>query len=118
MVPPPTDGNPAIPHGESFQMELIERSHGSAWLMGGNCTAYIRRVVQSMSTTDMASLKSYPPPPKSIYRWLSNLCFKAVKKVEKERIASQQLFRTRVYNQMMFHRFPTSWLPDIDNISK
>jgi hypothetical protein len=102
----PVEDDPAVPHG-SYQLEIIDQVEGWCWLVGGESTAYIHRVVESMWKEDASKMK--------IPISLEDQAYKVVKALESGELTDYKRFALNVHNDMVFNGLPESWLPKLDN---
>jgi hypothetical protein len=93
-----------LPSG-SYKLELIESIDGYCWLTGGESTALIHRVVQSLWEEGAHERQ---PPVKTV----EEMCFRAVQYAEAQ---DPNKFLREVRNEMIFNDFPEHWLPSINS---
>lgn len=97
----------SMPHGR-YEIQLLEKINGPCWVLGGESTAYIHRVVASLS-------KEYgvgPKQPRQIS--LEEDAFRLVHLIENGELTDTNAFLRRVRNDMIFHDLPQEFLPDVE----
>jgi Histone methylation protein DOT1 len=100
----PNEDDPSLPSG-SYKLELIESIDGFCWLTGGESTALIHRVVQSL--WEEGAHERQPP-----LETVEEMCFRAVKYAEAQ---DTNKFLRDVRNEMVFNDFPEHWLPSLNS---
>lgn len=103
----PNEDDHAIPHG-SYKLEIVDKVEGWCWLVGGESTAYIHRVVESMWKPDVE--RSIVPTAS-----LEEQAYKVVKALESGELTDYKRFALNVHNNMAFNGLPESWFPKLDN---
>ena len=103
----PNDDDPTLPYGK-YKLELVESIDGYCWLTGGESTALIHRVVESLWVE--GSGERYPPE-----LTIEEQAFRAIKYMEAQ---DTNIFVRSVYNDMIFNDFPDHWLPKLETDDK
>ncbi len=96
----------SMPHGR-YEIQLLEKINGFCWLLGGESTAYIHRVITSLWT-------EYSGPKKPPQSSLEEEAFKLVLLIEKGELTDTNAFLRNVRNDMIFHDLPQEFLPDVE----
>ncbi|KAL3817588.1 hypothetical protein ACHAXA_006477 [Cyclostephanos tholiformis] len=102
----PLADDESMPHGH-YELQLLEKINGFCWLLGGESTAYIHRVITSL-------WEEYSGPRKPPQSSLEEEAFKLVQLMEKGELTDTNAFLRRVRNDMIFHDLPQEFLPDIE----
>jgi hypothetical protein len=102
----PLGNDESMPHGH-YEIELLEKISGWCWLLGGESTAYIHRVVTSL-------WEGYAGPKKPPQSSLEEEAFRLVQMMEKGALTDTNAFLRRVRNDMIFHNVPQEFLPHIE----
>ena len=95
-----------MPHGH-YEIQLLEKISGWCWLLGGESTAYIHRVVTSL-------WEEYAGPKKPPQSSLEEEAFRLVQLMEKGALTDRNAFLRKVRNDMIFHDLPQEFLPHIE----
>ena len=89
------NGDDSMPHGE-YEIELLERVDGYCWLMGGESTAYIHRVKQSL-------WKEYGDGPRTRPQMsLEDEAYQLVQLMESGKLTDVKAFWRDVHNELTF----------------
>lgn len=96
----------SMPHG-FYEIQLLETISGPCWVLGGESTAYIHRVVASL-------WKEYGAPKQPLQISLKEEAFRLVHLIENGELTDTSAFLRRVRNDMIFHDLPEEFLPDIE----
>lgn len=102
----PLDDDESMPHGR-YEIQLLEKINGWCWLLGGESTAYIHRVVTSL-------WEEYDGPRKPPQSSLEEQAFRLVQLLENGELTDTDAFLRNVRNDMIFHGLPQEFLPHID----
>jgi hypothetical protein len=102
----PFEEDSRVPSG-SYELQLVEKVEGWCWLTGGDSTAYIHRVVQSLWKEGIGALQA---PEIST----EDKAFQAITAAESEKLTNLNTFKRGVSNNMAFHDIPDSWRPKLD----
>ena len=102
----PLDNDESMPHGH-YEIQLLEKVSGWCWLLGGESTAYIHRVVTSL-------WEEYAGPKKPPRYSLEEEAFGLVQLMEKGALTDTNAFLRTVRNDMIFHDLPKEFLPHIE----
>ena len=100
----PTEDDPQLRSG-SYKLELVESIDGYCWLTGGESTAIIHRMVESLWEEG----EDERTPPEVT---LEDQAYRAIKFAEAQNSA---MFVRTIYNDMVFNDFPDHWLPKLQN---
>ena len=90
----------------SYSLGLVEQVDGWCWLTGGMSTAFIHRVDTSLWNPNQSPLV---PPIQSV----QDKAFEVAMALERGELTDSQRFLRNVHNNMVFHGFPTSFLPKL-----
>ena len=97
----------SMPHG-LYEIQLLEKLNGPCWVLGGESTAYIHRVVASL-------WKEYGATPKQLQQLsLEEEAFRLVHLIENGELTDTNAFLRQVRNDMIFHDLPKDFLPDVE----
>jgi hypothetical protein len=102
----PLVNDESMPHGK-YEIQLLEKISGWCWLLGGESTAYIHRVVTSL-------WEEYAGPRKPPQYSLEEEAYGLVQLMEKGELTDTNAFLRKVRNDMIFHDLPHEFLPHID----
>jgi hypothetical protein len=94
----PLDDDPSMPYG-NYQMELVEVLDGYCWIVGGNSTAYIHRVVESLSKRYGNQKRQRPMIP-----W-DEQAYRIIQAYEQKTLANITNFVRNVHNAFIFHGY-------------
>jgi hypothetical protein len=103
----PVERDERLPSG-SYKLGLVEKVNGWCWLTGGSSTAFIHRVESSLWSPEQGPLDR---PQLS----LQDKAFEVAMALESGTLTDSKRFLRGVRNNMIFHGFPTKFLPKLDN---
>lgn len=98
------NNDPNMPYG-NYKLELVESIHGWCWLTGGESTAHIHRVVES--------LWDDKGPRKRPELTLEQKALQIIDSYENGTLTDTEKFLRDVRNRMSFHGLPEEWKPKL-----
>ena len=98
------NNDPNMPYG-NYKLELVESINGWCWLTGGESTAHIHRVVESLWDDN--------GPRKRPELTLEQKALQIVDSYESGTLTDTEKFLRDVRNRMSFHGLPEEWKPKI-----
>jgi hypothetical protein len=86
---------------------MLQSLDGWCWLVGGQSTAFIHRVVESLWQEGVGK-REKPQISLEVKAW------RLVQALENDKLTNSKKFLRDVYNNMVFHGLPEEWRPKLD----
>ena len=101
----PIENDTTMPFG-TYEIQLLEKTDGWCWLMGGKSTAYIHRVTKSLHD-------EYGVAPREVPQLsLEEEAYRLVQLIESGELTDTRLFMRNVRNDMIFNGMPSEYIPN------
>lgn len=91
-----------LPSGP-FRISLVEKLDGYSWITGGESTAYIHRVEESLWSDG----KRFERPVVTA----EDMCYEVAMLRESGQLTDSEAFLRKVANQMIWNNLPSTWIP-------